>query len=67
MGFIQAGGSNAVMSGTVLRDQALHIIITLGIVDLKASNGWIDSFMSAVGKCRKGQLRKIAMVKNQRI
>jgi hypothetical protein len=46
--------------------QALHIVITLGIVGLKASNGWIDSLMSAVGKYRKGQLHKIAMVKNQR-
>jgi hypothetical protein len=42
--FKQARGSNAVIRGTLLREKALHIATRLGIEDLKASNGWINSF-----------------------
>jgi hypothetical protein len=42
--FKQATGSNAVISGTLLREKALHIATRLGIEDFTASNGWINSF-----------------------
>jgi hypothetical protein len=42
--FKQARGSNAVISGTLLTEKALHIATRLGIEDFKASNGWINSF-----------------------
>jgi hypothetical protein len=42
--FKQARGSNAVISGTLLREKALHISTRLGIEDFKASNGWINGF-----------------------
>jgi hypothetical protein len=42
--FKQARGSNAVTSGTLLRERALHIATRLGIEDLKASNVWISGF-----------------------
>jgi hypothetical protein len=44
MWFKQARGSNAAISGTLLREKALHIATRLGIEDLKASNGWINGF-----------------------
>jgi hypothetical protein len=42
--FKQARGSNAITSGTLLREKALHIATRLGIEDFKASNGWIKGF-----------------------
>jgi hypothetical protein len=40
--FKQAGGSNAVIIGTLLREKALHIATKFGIEYLKAPNGWIS-------------------------
>jgi hypothetical protein len=42
--FKQARGSNAVISGALLREKALHIATRFGIEDFKASNGWINGF-----------------------
>jgi hypothetical protein len=42
--FKQATGSNAVISGSLLREEALHIVTRLGTEDFKASNGGIDGF-----------------------
>jgi hypothetical protein len=42
--FKQARGSNAVTSGTLLREKALHIATRLGIEFFKASDGWISGF-----------------------
>jgi hypothetical protein len=42
--FKQARGSNAVISGTLLREKALYFATRLCIEDFKASNGWINSF-----------------------
>jgi hypothetical protein len=41
--FKQARGSNAVISGTLLREKALHIATKLGIEDFKASNAGIPN------------------------
>jgi hypothetical protein len=49
--FKQARGSNAVISGTLLRERALHIATRLGIEDFKASNGWIQLFQAATQCC----------------
>jgi hypothetical protein len=40
----QARGSSAVISGTLLREKALHIATRLDIEDFKASNAWINHF-----------------------
>jgi hypothetical protein len=37
-------GNNAVISGTLLTEEALLIYTKLGIEDYKASNGWINNF-----------------------
>jgi hypothetical protein len=42
--FKQARGSNAVISGSLLREKALHIATRLGIEDFTASTGWINGF-----------------------
>jgi hypothetical protein len=42
--FKQAKGSSAVISGTLLREKALHIATWFSIEDFEASNGWISSF-----------------------
>jgi hypothetical protein len=42
--FKQTRGSNAVISGTMLRVKAQHTDTWLGIEDFKASNCWIDRF-----------------------
>jgi hypothetical protein len=58
--FKQAKGSSAVISGSLLREKALHIATRLGIEDFKASNGWITGFKqrhsvvykTALGDCK---------------
>jgi hypothetical protein len=47
--FKQARGSNAVITGTLLREKVLHIATRLGIEDFKASNGWINGFKQRHG------------------
>jgi hypothetical protein len=42
--FKQARGSNAVISGTLLREKALHIATRLGIDNFIASHDWTSSF-----------------------
>jgi hypothetical protein len=60
--FKRARSSNAVISGTLLREKALHIATRLGIEDLKASNGWINSFKqrhSVVYKTVSGKCKSV--------
>jgi hypothetical protein len=42
--FKQARGSSAVISGTLLRENALRIATRLDIENVNGSNGWIDGF-----------------------
>jgi hypothetical protein len=42
--FNQAGGSNTVISGTLLREKALHIATRFGTEDIKTQNGSADGF-----------------------
>jgi hypothetical protein len=42
--FSQAQGSNTVISGTLLREEALHTVIRFGTEDIKGYNGWTDGF-----------------------
>jgi hypothetical protein len=58
----QARGSNAVISGTLLREKALHTATRLGIEDIKASNGWINGFKqrhSVVYKTVSGECKSV--------
>jgi hypothetical protein len=60
--FKQARGSNAVISGTLLRERALLIATRLGIEDFKASNGWINCFKqrhSVVYKTVSGECKSV--------
>jgi hypothetical protein len=58
--FEQATGSNAVISGSLLREKALHIATRLGTENFKAYNGWTDGFKqchcaaykTVSGKCK---------------
>jgi hypothetical protein len=62
MWFKQARGSNAVISGTLLREKALHIASRLGIEDFRASNGWISGFKqghSVVYKTVSGECKSV--------
>jgi hypothetical protein len=64
----QARGSNVVISGTLLREKALHIATRLGIEDFKASNGWINGFKqrhSVVYKTVSGEFKSGGMEKEQ--
>jgi hypothetical protein len=42
--FKQARGSNTVISGTLLREKALHIATRLALKISKPLNGWINGF-----------------------
>jgi hypothetical protein len=60
--FKQARGSNAVISGTLLKEKALHIATRLGIEDFKASNDWISGFKqrhSVVYKTVSGECKSV--------
>jgi hypothetical protein len=60
--FKQARGSNVVISGSLLKEKALHIATRLGIEDFKASNGWIDDFKqrhSVVYKTVSGECKSV--------
>jgi hypothetical protein len=60
--FKQARGSNAVISGTLLRERALDTATRLGIEDFKASNGWINCFKqqhSVVYKTVSGECKSV--------
>jgi hypothetical protein len=70
--FKQAGGSNAVISGILLRKKALHIATRLGIEDFKVSSGWINCFKhrhsvvykTVSGECKCGGMEKGAVTQN---
>jgi hypothetical protein len=60
--FKQASGSNAIISGTPLREKDLHITIRLGVKNCKASNGWNDGFKerhSVLYKIVPGELKNV--------
>jgi hypothetical protein len=60
--FKQARGSNPVITGTLLREKALHIATRLGIEDFKACNGWINCFKqrhSVVYKTVLGECKNV--------
>jgi hypothetical protein len=60
--FKQARGSNAEISGTLLREKVVHIATRLGIEDFKASNGWISGFKqrhSVVYKTVSGECKSV--------
>jgi IS30 family transposase len=51
--FVEARGSSAIVSGTLMRERTQHIATKLGIGDFEASNGLISGFkqqQSAVNK-----------------
>jgi hypothetical protein len=62
--FKQAGGNNAAISGSLLREKALYIATRLGTEDFKASNGRIGGFKqlnSVVYETVSGECKSVTL------